>query len=203
MKIPSPSICFVRRSAFDRSMDLDVSYPDTVFEHCFCCCGYFYCRLHNISITCKCISGTICSDKCSCCHTETEVEDQTNSFTQSQPVDSEATSPSTDLNIFLTKSIQLSYLPCIKCFRLPVSVSCPVYRNVNDEQCLWVCVSFVSLKYLLVARRPSNMRVNLRDGSAQTILRAATLRYKLQIKLSTSSIHIILTSGRPVPVLTL
>ena len=39
--------------------------------------------------------------------------------------------------------------------------------------------------YCLVAQRPSNTRVYLRDGSAQTILRAATLRYKLQIKLST------------------
>ena len=29
---------------------------------------------------------------------------------------------------------------------------------------------------LLVAQRPSNMLVYLRDGSAQTILRAATLR---------------------------
>ena len=29
---------------------------------------------------------------------------------------------------------------------------------------------------LLVAQRPSNMRVYLRDGSAQTILRAAALR---------------------------
>ena len=37
---------------------------------------------------------------------------------------------------------------------------------------------------LLVALRPSNMRVYLRDGSAQTILRAATLREKLQTKLS-------------------
>ena len=42
----------------------------------------------------------------------------------------------------------------------------------------------------------------LRDGSAQTILRAATLRQKLQIKLSTSPSHSILTPGRPVPVLT-
>ena len=30
--------------------------------------------------------------------------------------------------------------------------------------------------FLLVASRPSNMRVYLRDGSAQTILRAVTLR---------------------------
>ena len=36
----------------------------------------------------------------------------------------------------------------------------------------------------------------LRDGSAQTILRAATLRWKLQIKLSTSPSHCILTPGR-------
>ena len=43
----------------------------------------------------------------------------------------------------------------------------------------------------------------LRDGSAQTILSAATLRYKLQIKRSTSPSHSILTPGRPVPVLTL
>ena len=55
----------------------------------------------------------------------------------------------------------------------------------------------------LLALRPSNMLVYLRDGSAQTILRAATLRRKLQIKLSTSPSHSILTTGRPVPALTL
>ena len=49
----------------------------------------------------------------------------------------------------------------------------------------------------------SNGLVYLRDGSAQTILRAATLRQKLQIKLSTSPSHSILTPGPPVPVLTL
>ena len=41
-------------------------------------------------------------------------------------------------------------------------------RQTNREKGLFVC--------LLVAYRPSNMRVYLRDGSAQTILRAATLR---------------------------
>ena len=46
------------------------------------------------------------------------------------------------------------------------------------------------------------MLVYLRDGSAQTILRATTLRQKLQIKLSTSPSHSILTPGRPVPALT-
>ena len=39
--------------------------------------------------------------------------------------------------------------------------------------------------------------------SAMTILRAATLRYKLRIKLSTSPSHSILTPGRPIPALTL
>ena len=47
------------------------------------------------------------------------------------------------------------------------------------------------------------MLVYLRDGSAQTILRAATLRKKLQIQLSTSPSHSILTPDRPVPALTL
>ena len=35
---------------------------------------------------------------------------------------------------------------------------------------------------MLAAERPSNRLVYLRDGSAQTILRAATLSDKLQIK---------------------
>ena len=47
------------------------------------------------------------------------------------------------------------------------------------------------------------MRVYLRDGSAKTILRAATLRYKLQTKLSISPSDTLLTPGQPVPALTL
>ena len=47
------------------------------------------------------------------------------------------------------------------------------------------------------------MRVYLRDGSPQTVLRAATLRWKLQIKLSISPSHSILTPGQPVQALTL
>ena len=43
------------------------------------------------------------------------------------------------------------------------------------------------------------MRLYLRDGSAQTILRAATLRYKLQIQLSISPSHSMPTPGQPVP----
>ena len=48
-----------------------------------------------------------------------------------------------------------------------------------------------------------NMLVYLRDGSAQSSERAATLRQKLQIKLSISPSHSILTPGQPVPELTL
>ena len=39
-----------------------------------------------------------------------------------------------DDNTFLTKSMYLSHLPCINMFGLPPSASCPVYRNVNDEE---------------------------------------------------------------------
>ena len=53
--------------------------------------------------------------------------------------------------------------------------------------------------YWLVVLRPSNMRVHFRDGSAKTSLHAATLRQKLQIKLSISPSHGIPTSGQPVP----
>ena len=53
-----------------------------------------------------------------------------------------------------------------------------------------------------VAKRPRNMLIYLRDGSAWAILRAATLRYKLQINLSISVSHSILTPGQLVPALT-
>ena len=41
--------------------------------------------------------GRICSDKCTCCHTEIEVADQTFNLTQSQYADAGPTSPSADL----------------------------------------------------------------------------------------------------------
>ena len=40
--------------------------------------------------------GRICSDSCTCCHTETEVADQTFYLTQSQYTDTGWTSPSAD-----------------------------------------------------------------------------------------------------------
>ena len=38
-----------------------------------------------------------------------------------------------EVNTFLTKSLQLSYLPCTKYFALLISVSCPVYRNATTK----------------------------------------------------------------------
>ena len=40
--------------------------------------------------------GRICSDNCTCCHTEIEVADQTFQLTQSEYTDTRPTSPSTD-----------------------------------------------------------------------------------------------------------
>ena len=40
--------------------------------------------------------GRICSEKCTCCHTEIEAADQTSYFTQSQHTDTWATSPRAD-----------------------------------------------------------------------------------------------------------
>ena len=40
--------------------------------------------------------GRICSDNCTCCHTETEVADPTFHLTQSQHTDTGPTSPSAD-----------------------------------------------------------------------------------------------------------
>ena len=60
------------------------------------------------------------------------------------------------------------------------------------------------LKMLLVGCLTFQQQASVSlDGSAQTILHAATLRQKTQIKLTTSSSHSILTPGQPVPALTL
>ena len=48
-----------------------------------------------------------------------------------------------DLTLILTKYTPLSYFPFIKYFGLPISNSCPVYRNVNDEE---MCISFVNFE---------------------------------------------------------
>ena len=58
--------------------------------------GLFVCWLLNVPATCECISGTICSDNLTCCHTEIKAADQTFHLTQSQYTDTGLTSPSTD-----------------------------------------------------------------------------------------------------------
>ena len=50
---------------------------------------------------------------------------------------------------------------------------------------------------------PAIRNVHLEDGSAKTIVRAATLRYKLKIKLVISLRPRKLTAGQPGPVTTL
>ena len=45
---------------------------------------------------------------------------------------------------------------------------------------------------------PATRNTYLRDGSAQTVVLAAILREKLQIKVDTSPCHSILTPGQPV-----
>ena len=54
---------------------------------------------------------------------------------------------------------------------------------------------------LLVACLTSQQHASVSQGRICSILRAATLRYKLQIKLSTSPSHSILTPGQPDPIL--
>ena len=56
---------------------------------------------------------------------------------------------------------------------------------------------------LLVGCLTSQQQASVSQGRICSILRAATLTYKIQIKLSTSPSHSILTPGRPVPALTL
>ena len=65
-------------------------------------------------------------------------------------------------------------------------------HKADETGCWW---------WWLVAYRPFNRLVNLRDGSAETVVCVATLRQKLQIKLALASSHSILTPGQPVPAL--
>ena len=57
-------------------------------------------------------------------------------------------------------------------------------------------------KLLLLVGLTSQQQASVSPGRICTILRAATLRQKLRIKLSISPSHSILTLGRPVPALT-
>ena len=56
----------------------------------------FACWLLSQPATCKCISGPICSDNCTCCHTEIEAADQTFHLPQSQYTDTGPNGSCTD-----------------------------------------------------------------------------------------------------------
>ena len=98
-----------------------IAWPQWVCPSWFCCCRkrrrkreeryrepwllpfphpsvlQFVCWLLNVPATGYSVSqGRICSDNCTCCHTEIEVADQTFYLTQSLYTDTGPTSPSTD-----------------------------------------------------------------------------------------------------------
>ena len=60
----------------------------------FCCLLFVGCLTYQQHANAS--QGRICSDNCTCCHTEIEVTDQTFHLTQSQYTDTGPTSPSTD-----------------------------------------------------------------------------------------------------------
>ena len=65
---------------------------DQVVESCCCCCWLLACLTsqHHSSVS----QGLICSDNCTCCHTEpAALADQTCYLTKSQYVDTRPTSP--------------------------------------------------------------------------------------------------------------
>ena len=70
--------------------------------------------------------------------------------------------------------------------------------SVRPRSCC--CLLFVGC---LLACLTSQQHASVSQGRIRSILRAATLRYKLQTTLSTSPRHSLLTQGRPVPALTL
>ena len=134
--------------------------------------------LLNIPATCECISGMNLLNFM-CCHSEKDVADQTFYLTQSQYTDTRPTSPSADpimrgtsqgshwsASFHVTGMTRPGEIPLQAGFETRIfrSQSGRLNHEANEAVCL------------LVAYRPSNMRVYLRDGSAQTILRAATLR---------------------------
>ena len=144
--------------------------------------------------------GRICTDNFTCCHTEIEAADQTFYLTKSQCTYTGPTSPSADpippgawqgshwSANFLSHWYDLTPKKSrrkrdsnpgssvLEADALPLG-----QRGGQQERrrAHTYCTHYVfcsSLFCLLVAYRPSNMLVYLRDGSAQTSLRAATLR---------------------------
>ena len=106
------------------------------------------------------------------------------------------------LHIATKYVLPLLYMCCYKHFSCyhKQSMRCHKQCASSHEQstCCHKQSTFVSFS-LLVAELLSNMLAYLRDVSAQTSVRAATLRMRLQFKLSISLSHSIPTPGQPVP----
>ena len=102
-------------------------------------------------------------------------------------------------NVSMPEFAQSQYTPCWDSgtCRTPLA---PLHLNHSSD-----CLKKRGLVCLLTGclMCPSNMLVHHWDRSPQKSLRAATLRQKLQIKLSTSPSHSILALGQPVQTLTL
>ena len=82
-------------------------------------------------------------------------------------------------------------------FNFTLPRRCPRTRHSNDNSKMRLFVG------CLLAYHPSNVLVYLSDRSAKKIVRVATLRHMLQIKLFISPTHTLLTLGQTVPALTL
>ena len=137
--------------------------------------------------------GRICSDNFTCCHTEIQVADPTFYLTQSQYTDTGPTSPSADLitpgawqgshwsaNFEVNGMTrprrkipaQAGFEPGTFRSRGGRLTTRPTRRSMVEN----VTRSTVrGGRGLLASQRPSNMLVYLSDGSAQTVIRAATL----------------------------
>ena len=103
------------------------------------------------------------------------------------------------------KHVQISSFACLTLFS-PVSKQIkPFHRSTKAQgqrKCRRTVRIISSCCCYLVACLPTS-NVYLRDGSAKTIVRTATLSWKLQIKLAVSTNHSLQTPGKPVLALTL
>ena len=74
-------------------------------------------------------------------------------------------SDSPTLNLLYMWALILNYLPCIKCFGLPISVSFPVYRNVSEDECLPLAAVSKGCASVLSVYNDVHMNQKRRDKS--------------------------------------
>ena len=89
-----------------------------------------------------------------------------------------------------TKYFPLSYLPCIKCFGLPISVSCPVYGNVKDDESLPLvsvskgCTSLLSVQSDVHMNQKRREEFNNNNNNNERISRALFHVKQAQLRLT-------------------